>query len=356
MAPTKLYAPQDHYAPRERGQLIDLLKPFWGKGQDFDDAQRVAMYGISESEVAFTGTIEGCDWAVLPMSWNYYRQYRRMDQARELVQHAALADKKVLSWTSGDFGVSVPHYDNLTVLRCSGYRSRLPANHKGMPVFFGDPLKKFFGREEIVLREKQEKPVVGFCGQAKGHWCKNAFDLLRTAWRNTNYIMGLSFEAPQVLYPSTIRRTRILDILERDERISTNLIRRNHYRAGAQTPEARERSTREFFDNILHSDYIVCVRGGSNFSVRLYETLAMGRIQVVVNTDCLLPLADRVEWKQHVVWVESDEIPHIADMVMEFHQRLTPARFQDLQYKNRQLWNDKLRLGFFFKTLLSASH
>ena len=64
----------------------------------------------------------------------------------------------------------------------------------------------------------------------------------------------------------------------------------------------------EFYENMVSSDYIVCVRGGGNFSVRLYETLAMGRIPIFINTDCLLPLNKSIDWKKHVVWIEREDI------------------------------------------------
>lgn len=354
MAPLKLYTPADHYEQAERGQLIDLLKPFWGKGPDFDDAQRVAMYGLSEQEVTFVSKPGACDWAVLPMSWNYYRQYRKMDAAHDLVQIAAAAGKRVLSWISGDFGVRIPHYDNLIVLRLSGYRSKLPAYHQGMPAFISDPLEHFYHRSDIVVREWQERPVIGFCGQAQGNALKYAWDTARTAWWNTLFYIGVSPDEPQDLYPSTLRRARVLDRIGQDSRLQANFIRRKQYRAGAQSPEARARTTQEFYDNMMASDYIVCVRGGGNFSVRLYETLATGRIPVFVNTDCLLPLPDQINWKEHVVWVEESQINSIGDIILDFHHKLTPASFRSLQTKNRKFWKEQMRIGMFFRIQLKT--
>lgn len=294
MQPVSLFSDPAHYDTRHRGQLIDLLKPFWGKGGHFTDAERIAMYGISEKNVCFVPDLDACTLAVLPMSWNYYHAQGMLPRAEAFVAGAAKAGKKVLSWTSGDFGVKVPHFDNLVVLRASGYRSKLPAYHRGMPVFFGDPLKRFYHREDIFLREKQDKPVVGFCGQAKGTPAKYLLDIIRTALRNARFYTGLSVEDPQEIYPSTLRRARILHAIEKDGRLIADFIKRDQYRAGVAAPEARFHTTMEYYDNMIRSDYIVCVRGGGNFSVRLYETLAMGRIPVFVNTDCLLPLVDHI--------------------------------------------------------------
>ena len=354
MEPVSLFSDPAHYDPRHRGQLIDLLKPFWGKADNFTDAERVALYGISEKELRFVPDFASCTLALLPMSWNYYHAQGMLQKADAFVAEAAQAGKKVLSWTSGDFGVKVPNFDNLVVLRASGYRSKLPAYHHGMPVFFGDPLKSFYHREEIFLREKPGKPVVGFCGQAKGTPAKYALDVVRTVLRNARFYTGLSVENPQDIYPSTLRRARVLHTIEKDGRLIADFIKRDRYRAGVATPEARLHTTMEYYDNMIRSDYIVCVRGGGNFSVRLYETLAMGRIPVFVHTDCLLPLADQVDWKRHVVWVEEAHADRIGDIILDFHHGLNPTSFRSLQMENRRLWKEQMTLGQFFRIQMES--
>src|SRR5690606_18408840 len=103
------------------------------------------------------------------------------------------------------------------------------------------------------------------------------------------------------------------------------------------------------YNNLKDSDYVVCVRGAGNFSVRFYETLAMGRIPIFINTDCALPLEEKIDWKKHVVWVEYKERHKVVQKLMEFHSGLTEEDFIDLQLANRKLWEEKLRLGGFFK-------
>ena len=93
---------------------------------------------------------------------------------------------------------------------------------------------------------------------------------------------------------------------------------------------------------------MVCVRGAGNFSVRLYETLAMGRIPVFVNTDCIIPLENAIDWKAHVVWVEMDEIDKIIDKVLSFHGQLNKDSFIALSQANRRLWEERLRVSGFF--------
>ena len=41
--------------------------------------------------------------------------------------------------------------------------------------------------------------------------------------------------------------------------------------------------------------FTFCYRGAGNFSYRFYETLMMGRIPILVNTDCVFPFEDKVD-------------------------------------------------------------
>ncbi|MCX8148585.1 exostosin domain-containing protein [Thermaurantimonas aggregans] len=344
-----------NYFVTHRGELIDLLKPFVGKDNNFTDDERIKIYGLSEKDFTFIDKLEESDLAVLPWSWNYYYKLKIIDNAIKFVENAFNEGKTVISWTSGDYGVRVPFFKNLVVLRPSGYRSKLPYTHQGLPVFISDPLIDYYKCREVFLREKSVVPVIGFCGQAIGNSFKYTKDVAKTLKKNIQYFLGLSPEEPQTLYPSTRLRSKTLGLLESDNRLETNFIKRAKYRAGASTNEERMKTTREYFDNMLNSDYIVCVRGGGNFSVRLYETLAMGRIPIFVNTDCLLPLADEVDWKKHVVWVDKTDLSKIGDIVLEFHNQLSPDEFIDLQLKNRKLWEDRLRLGNFFKNFIHSN-
>lgn len=96
------------------------------------------------------------------------------------------------------------------------------------------------------------------------------------------------------------------------------------------------------------------MRGGGNFSVRFYETLAMGRIPILVNTDCLLPLANTIDWKKHCVWVEENDQQLIAQRVFDFHQQHNQTSLEDLMQTNRKLWEDNLRIGSFFKSYYNS--
>ena len=114
----------------------------------------------------------------------------------------------------------------------------------------------------------------------------------------------------------------------------------------------RNKSTLEYYNNIRESDYVLCLRGGGNYSRRLYETLLMGRIPIFINTDCILPLIDQIDWKKHVVWIEWKERDRIVEIVSQFHNNLSDDAFQDLQLSNRKLWLEKLQTCYILEHCL----
>ena len=133
--------------------------------------------------------------------------------------------------------------------------------------------------------------------------------------------------------------------------LNNNFIERKKYRAGVKTSDERAKTTQEFYENIYNAVYTVCVRGGGNFSVRLYETLAMGRIPILINTDGFMPLANIIHWKNHVVWVEENELNTLPEKMLEFHKKYSFEEKVVLMKQNRLLWETKLCFDGYFKTL-----
>jgi hypothetical protein len=157
---------------------------------------------------------------------------------------------------------------------------------------------------------------------------------------------------PQSLYPPTLLRKKIIEHLQQHASVQTNFIIRKAYRAGAKSEATKKQTTEEYYRNMIESDYIVCVRGNGNFSARLYETLAMGRIPVIINTDCIYPWDDLLDWKKIGVWVEQDEILQVADKISAYHTTVSTIDFEKAQLNAHRIWVDYLSMSGFFSTLL----
>lgn len=343
----KIYYPKFHYNWKYRGMVFPLLKAFI-KGDDFTDKQRKELYGVSEKDFEFTDSIENANVVILTMAWNYYRETNQMSEAIVLIKQAQCLNKKVWSINAGDFGVKLPCFENLVVFRQGGYVSKNQNGHVGHPSFIHDYIKKHQLKEQYLNFSFGPKPIVGFCGQANLSKWNALSEVLKQQVRNLKSCLGYSYSEPQQILSTSYLRASILKTLETSPDIDTRFIKRKQYRAGVTKNKERHNSTTEFYNNILESQYVLCVRGAGNFSVRFYETLMMGRIPLYVHTDGYLPLSDIVNWKEHVVWVGYKDRHHIAEILLNFHQQLDQDSLIGMFKKNRKLWEEKLTLlGFF---------
>lgn len=347
----KLYYPKEHYDKNYRGQVFPLLKPFI-KNEGFSDAERVEMYGVSDKDFCFVSQIADAEYVILPMSWNYYVKTKQQSKAKKFIHKANKLGKIALVVTTGDYGVSIPVLKNAIILRTSGSRSLFNINHQGLPVFIVDPLVKIY--DSLLLQTNYSKqPIIGFCGQTNDSIINAINELTMVLFRNIKFSLRLSSKLPQHIQSTTFNRSKVLDVIKRSKVLTANFIERKKYRAGVVSLSDRKTTELEFYNNMLDSNYVVCIRGAGNFSVRLYETLAMGRIPVFINTDCILPLPEDINWNKHAVWVEFNELDKLEEKVFEFHSKLSENEFKNLQISNRKIWEEKLTLKGFFKTFLN---
>ena len=348
----KLFFPSQHYDEKFRRHLFALLKPFV-KEEDFTDEKRISQYGVSQRDFIFVNRIEEADLVILTMSWLYYKITNQLEEALKLIKEANSLNKKVLMAMPSDFGVDIPKDLDVIVIREQGYKSRLTKNHHCIPVFVKDPLLKYYNTTDIFRRTYNSQPTIGFCGQADGSISEKIKELLKITVRNALYYLKVRYKTPHQLIATKSLRFGLLKLLKNSPKIKDNFILRKQHRAGVEFLKTRNnhKSTIEFFDNIKDSDYVLCVRGVGNFSVRLYETLAMGRIPVFVDTDCMLPHDQYVDWKRHVVWVDYNNRHRIVDLVSDFHSTLNEEKLNEMFMRNRKLWEERLQLNTYFKTL-----
>jgi len=205
----------------------------------------------------------------------------------------------------------------------------------------------------LPLRSKGERAVVGFCGYAPS---------FRTGSRTLRGRLKQAVRggAKRVLTALGLRqshasiRTTVLRFLAASPVIDANFKMREHFLGGALLSEGSvdvrkmQQIRQEYVQNTVGSDYVLCARGGGNFSYRLYETLSCGRIPVFVDTDCVLPFHSEINWKEYCVWVDEKEAKWIGEKVAEFHARLSNQQFVELQRACRRLWESHLSPEGFF--------
>lgn len=342
----KIYFDPRSYSREKRSFLADILRPYINTRSLEENIQ---IYGLQITQYETVSRPQDADLHVLTMTWDYYFQTGQWRQAQAFIEQAQSMKKSVVIWQNSDFSVRFPQYRNVFLFQTSGYRSTRSPGQFSKPVFVGDPLQEM-GMPGIRLRQKSSQPVIGFCGQADytlGHalssWLRFGFFNIKSALRLTPY------EFLPLKPLSTQLRWQVLNQLEKEPNIQTNFIKRKKYNAGARTSEEVNTSRREFRQNMLESDYVVCVRGTGNFSARLYETLAMGRIPIFVDTDCILPYQKDIDWQELCVWVDVNELELLPEKLLDFHMSLSEDDFIEHQKRCRRTWEERLSFSGFFK-------
>ena len=304
---------------------IDLAKAVTGDANDFADAR----------EVFTSAAIENTDVVVYP--YGAHVDSDELRRASELAKGRNLPFA-CLAWGDRDITQTIPY--GRIYCESLDARDRAPCQY-AKPGFCADPFAEV-GRAPGT-RPWTPRPSVGFCGFVSN-------PLLRTIYRlsgRQRKALGLAL------------RARALRALNRPG-VDCHFIRRTFYWAGTTSrfhhnAQGQVSVRREFLDNLLDSDYTLCIRGAGNYSYRFSEALAAGRIPLFVNTRCVLPFENEIDWRKHCVWVEESELPNIAKILLDFHARLNDDQFRALQQANRRLWEERLERLAFYKHAFAPS-
>lgn len=335
---------------------VPILAPFLGKTQ-LETSQlnlqsgRLDNYLTIAHELFKVVNWEEADLAIYPGYWQMCRFPEAQSLLIELAQKAREKNIPLAVFVGGDLPEDVPVEDAF-IFHTSLYHSRRKLNAFAMPALIQDLVSKYLDGK-LVIREKRAKPTVGFCGHAPP---------LSMAWNREkvkeSVRLGLSYLGVTKLVPERAAhcaRVKALLSLQKSKLVNSNFQLRHRsgmvWAYGYLLPQEKvnhQQQRKDFINNLVSSDYILCARGYGNYSVRLYEALCCGRIPVFVNTDCVLPYDFSQDWRQYCVWVEEKDLPRIGEKVAEFHNQLSPSEFIDLQYACRNFWQEWLSPEGFF--------
>jgi hypothetical protein len=292
--------------------------------------------------------LEEADLAVLPAPWSHVMETAEgRSLARQFAAKAQSAGKQTVVFFNSDSTEEVSLDDSL-VFRTSLYRSRRKPTEFALPAWSEDLVATHL-RGQLYIRPKRKRPTVGFCGFAAPliqSWLRNF-----ARWGAGVAGLRKGVTDPFVS-PGHGIRLRAMRALTNTPGIDTDFVVRDVFFGvavgGANSNQIKD-LRQEYIQNILDSDYTLCVRGVGNFSYRLYETLSCGRIPVFVDTDCLLPYDSIIDWKKYCVYIGENEISRIGEKVAEFHEALSPEDFEQLQRDCRRVWEDYISPEGFFR-------
>ncbi|GGA86129.1 hypothetical protein GCM10008015_28540 [Flavobacterium palustre] len=333
----KLYTEQEYLIPENRRFVFPLLFDLWYA----PNTNLVEKYQIV-SEIA------NCDIAVVPVDIARFDAGKKQQKLNDFIDSALNLNKKVWMYSAGDYGKSISVSNQVYTFRLSGFASKLNAQTFILPSFINDPYASF--SKEFRTIGKLQQAQIGFVGHASHSFLKKIKEYLLFLNYNSRRFIGEIQTDYQPFYPSGVKRYQYLKLLEKNPEIKTNFIYRNQYRAGVKTEAAKKKTTLEFLENMESNPYTFCMRGAGNFSVRFYETLAMGRIPLVVDTDFSLPLDNEINWEKHCVIAKSNKI---AETLIHFHQNCSSEDFELIQRNNRKLWQTHLEREAYFLKIYS---
>ncbi len=300
---TKIFSDKN-FLPK--GFSCHIMLPFWGQEKEIGDpdADRFDKYIANGHEIFQMESLVGADLAIYPASPTMNPKAFRAFQEMTFPKHLVV-------FFNDDSDETLEYRDDTTIFRTSFYKSSKKPREFAIPGWSMD-----YG--QFPIRQWSSIPTIGFCGQ---------------------------------VYPLDVRKAA-LDVFDSDPRISKNFVRRDKFWggwiAGGRKEETGKQVRREFLNNMENSDYILCARGGGNFSYRIYETMMGGRIPVLVNTDCVLPYDFIVNWNEFFPIIDKSDIPNIGNLLLDFHHSLSPEEFMERQNKLRKLWEEWISpLGFF---------
>ena len=132
-------------------------------------------------------------------------------------------------------------------------------------------------------------------------------------------------------------RQPYLRLLETSELVTDFIIRDGFFALGMDKDQARKEFVQNMEDNLL----VFCYRGAGNFSYRFYETLMMGRIPIVINTDCVFPFEDKMDKASMGLFIDEADLKkgkkHLVAEILRYldvHQ----AHLLEIQKNNRLFW------------------
>ncbi|HAS58141.1 MULTISPECIES: exostosin family protein [unclassified Algoriphagus] len=270
------------------------------------------------------------------------------EKIKSHVQIGRAFNKKVFVVSDADL-IFNPGFDDVIILTPGAYKS-LP-NQISIPALLPkDPYSKWVGEVWEPIQDLSRFSV-GFCGQATSHGLKYLKDRLQYLQLNAKKLLGDKTHLYIPFFFAASERAKILNHLEKSSLIDTDFLKRERYKGGGKSEDDLMQLESEFFENINRNLFTVCIRGFGNYSVRFFQTLAMGRIPVVIESDSLLPFESQLNYDKFIVKVPFENRLRADKYIHEFLKDKTLVDLQRIQSECRKVWLDYFRKPSYFKAM-----
>ncbi len=260
------------------------------KEDSFENDRFSEVINNGNSVVEFT-TIDKCDYVIIPYKWCGYDEL-----TTSLIGEAKKYNKKVIALFNDDNYPSQPlkEEDGYMFLTTFNKSNKL-TNQKSFPAFCGD-----FYKKDTFSSNKNYK-TVGFCG---------------------GITHPVRVDTLKLLYPSSVLKANFI------------------IRKGFWAPEISDRmvAREEYMKHLQDNCFNVCMRGAGNFSYRLYETMMMGRIPIIIDSDQVFPFENLLDYNEFSIMVRVGELQNINNIISKWLSDKTDQDIENIQKRNRELW------------------
>lgn len=307
-------------APQEGGRL-------------FQDLPQGAYAGLFER----TFDLTEADIVILPHEYAVLKE--RPSYLHDCLTEARTAGKHVLLSAYQD-DTEPLSFEGVTVLRSSAYKSALSPHEIVMPAYVED-LGAAYGS---APREKGTRPSVGFVGKA-------AFSSVRDAVR---YVLkDLVFSRGNKRSGMYFRR-RALQALAHDARIDFRHTPRRSFSAHKKSIELPQDVARaEYIASIQENLFTLAPRGDGNYSLRFYETLSLGRIPILIDTDMPLPLESELDYDAFTLRIPWEETQRSGDYIASFFAEKSEEELNSMQQRACEVFTTHLFMPAFLRRTLT---
>jgi hypothetical protein len=252
---------------------------------------KAAFQSILNVNEEFCSSIMECDYVLLPptsIHENFIQKYKLQ------IKNAIKNNKKIIFFIhlpgDSDISINIPHKIGIA-FRATGLLSEATDNIFGLPMVNLDVFSKNYAPKKLSI---------SFCG------CFNS-DILEYQTR------------------ITVANKLLKEIPKKCDFIINNSW------GNLDDPL-------KFFKNIKNNLYGLCVRGGANCSFRLGEVLMMGRIPILIDTDCILPFPDLIPYDTNFIRIPIEKIDDMVNIIENYHESHTEEELIQIQKENRAIW------------------
>lgn len=254
----------------------------------FNPLERNTLQSILNVTEEFCSSIEECDYVLLPPTTIHENPILKH---KIEVKLAVKSNKKIIVFDGRDDNAPYSIKKNGLIFRSSGLLAETKENVFGLPTINPDV---FLGNYS------PKKLSIGFCGY---------FDKDDTQYKT---------------------RADVLSKFLREFSEKCDFIINDSW--------GNLHNASNFYKNIKNNLYSLCVRGGGNFSFRLGEVLMMGRIPILIDTDCILPFPDLIPYDTNFIRIPIEKIDDMVNIIEKYHESHTEEELIQIQKENRLLW------------------